>query len=237
LRIALLSDIHSNLEALDAVLDALPEVEDVVVLGDIVGYGPDPNAVIDRLREIKARPVLGNHDQVMLDPAMLDWFNPHAASAARWTREVLTPASLEFLSALPKHRRIGRHRCVHGSPRKPYLWEYILDELQALELLIELGRRLCFFGHTHLPRIFTAGGGEIVPGLSDWIDLPESALVNPGSVGQPRDGNPDAAYALVDLERPAVAFHRVKYDVPTTQAKIRKAGLPEIEADRLAFGR
>jgi len=102
LRIALLSDIHSNLEALDAVLDALPEVEDVVVLGDIVGYGPDPNAVIDRLREIKARPVLGNHDQVMLDPAMLDWFNPHAASAARWTREVLTPASRGLDASEPR---------------------------------------------------------------------------------------------------------------------------------------
>jgi diadenosine tetraphosphatase ApaH/serine/threonine PP2A family protein phosphatase len=237
LTIALLSDIHSNIEALDAVIEALPEVDQVIVLGDIVGYGPDPNAVIDRLREIKAMAVLGNHDYVMLDPSMLDWFNPHAAAAARWTRGVLTPPSLEFLAALPTHRRVGRHRCVHGSPRKPYLWEYILDELQALELLSEMGRRLCFFGHTHLPRIFGAEEGELVPASDDWIDLPASALVNPGSVGQPRDGNPNAAFAIVDLERPAVAFHRVPYDVSATQAKIRQAGLPEIEADRLAFGR
>jgi diadenosine tetraphosphatase ApaH/serine/threonine PP2A family protein phosphatase len=237
LTIALLSDIHSNIEALDAVIEALPEVDQVIVLGDIVGYGPDPNAVIDRLREIKAMPVLGNHDYVMLDPSMLDWFNPHAAAAARWTRSVLKPGSLEFLATLPKHRRVGRHRCVHGSPRKPYLWEYILDELQALELLTELGRRLCFFGHTHLPRIFSAEDGELVPVSSDWIDLPASALVNPGSVGQPRDGNPNAAFAIVDLERPAVAFRRVPYDVAATQAKIREAGLPEIEAERLAVGR
>jgi diadenosine tetraphosphatase ApaH/serine/threonine PP2A family protein phosphatase len=236
LTIALLSDIHSNIEALDAVIEALPEVDQVIVLGDIVGYGPDPNAVIDRLREIKARPVLGNHDYVMLDPSMLDWFNPHAAAAARWTRGVLTPPSLEFLAALPKHRQVGRHRCVHGSPRKPYLWEYILDDLQALEILAELGKRLCFFGHTHLPRIFGAEEGELVPGSSDWIDLPASALVNPGSVGQPRDGNPNAAFALVELERPAVAFHRVPYDVAATQAKIREAGLPEIEAARLEHG-
>ena len=235
--IALLSDIHSNLEALDAVLGALPKVDQVVVLGDIVGYGPDPNAVIERLREIRARAVLGNHDQVMLDPSGLDWFNPHAAAAARWTQAVLSAESRQFLAALPRYGRVGRHRCVHGSPRKPYLWEYILDELQALEILIQLGRRLCFFGHTHLPRIFSAEGGEQVPSASGWIDLPESALVNPGSVGQPRDGNPNAAFAIVDLSRPAVRFERVAYDVAATQAKIRDAGLPEVEAARLALGR
>jgi diadenosine tetraphosphatase ApaH/serine/threonine PP2A family protein phosphatase len=131
---------------------------------------------------------------------------------------------------------LGPHRFVHGSPRKPYLWEYILDDLQALEILRQLGRRLCFFGHTHLPRIFTEEG-EQVPEGTDWIELPASALLNPGSVGQPRDGNPDAAFAVVDLSKPAVRFGRVPYDIPTTQAKIREAGLPEVEAARLAFGR
>ena len=233
--VALLSDVHSNLEALDAVLDALPEVEQVLVLGDIVGYGPDPNGVIARLRSVQARAVMGNHDQAVLDPSVLDWFNPHAAAAARWTRDVLTTDSQQYLAALPKYGRIGKHRCVHGSPRKPYIWEYILDEFQALEILVELGRRLCFFGHTHLPRIFTEGG-ELIPESADWISLPPAALVNPGSVGQPRDGNPDAAFAIVDLERPAVRFHRVRYDVPATQEKIRAAGLPEIEAARLSYG-
>lgn len=227
---------HSNLEALEAVLQAMPRVDRILVLGDIVGYGPDPNAVIERLQSVGARAVMGNHDQAMLDPSLLDWFNPHAAAAARWTREVLTPQSRRFLASLPSYRRIGRHRCVHGSPRKPYIWEYILDELQALEILMQLGRRLCFFGHTHLPRIFTEAG-EQVPDSSGWIPLPPSALVNPGSVGQPRDGNPDAAFALVDLEAPAVRFCRVAYDVATTQAKILRAGLPQIEAARLAVGR
>jgi diadenosine tetraphosphatase ApaH/serine/threonine PP2A family protein phosphatase len=228
--------VHSNLEALDAVLGALPKVEKILVLGDIVGYGPDPNAVITRLRAVRARAVMGNHDAAMLVPSLLDWFNPHAAAAARWTQTVLTPESRRYLASLPKFGRLGPHRYVHGSPRKPYLWEYILDDLQALEILVRLGPRLCFFGHTHLPRIFTAEGEEI-PEPDEWITLPAAALVNPGSVGQPRDGNPDAAFAVVDLSKPAVRFGRVPYDVATTQAKVREAGLPEVEAARLALGR
>ena len=236
MKLALLSDIHSNLEALEAVLEALPQVDRILVLGDIVGYGPDPLGVIDRLQSVKARAVRGNHDQAMLEPSLLELFNPHAAAAARWTLDVMTPQSLRYLNSLPLYGRIGRHRLVHGSPRKPYIWEYILDELQALEILVRLGTRYCFFGHTHLPRIFTESGEQIPEG-TDWIEMPASALVNPGSVGQPRDGNPDAAFAVVDLSRPAVRFGRVPYDIATTQAKIRAAGLPEVEAERLALGR
>ena len=216
-------------------LAALPKVDRILVLGDIVGYGPDPNAVISRLRTVRARAVMGNHDAAMLVPSLLDWFNPHAAAAARWTQRVLTPESRRYLASLPKYGRLGAHRYVHGSPRKPYLWEYILDDLQALEILVQLGRRFCFFGHTHLPRIFTEEG-EQVPEGTGWIELPPSALVNPGSVGQPRDGNPQAAFAIVDLAMPAVRFGRAPYDVATTQAKIREAGLPEVEAARLALG-
>jgi len=214
----------------------MPSVHRVLVLGDIVAYGPDPNAVIDRLRSIRARAVLGNHDAAMLTPSLLDWFNPHAAAAARWTQAVLTPQSRRYLGGLPTYGRLGRHRFVHGSPRKPYLWEYILEELQALEILMRLGQRFCFFGHTHLPRIFTEEGEQIPP-PGDWIPLPPAALVNPGSVGQPRDGNSDAAFALVDLARPAVRFYRVPYDIVATQEKIRAAGLPEVEAARLMLGR
>ena len=236
MRVALLSDIHSNLEALDAVLAALPQVDRILVLGDIVGYGPDPNAVIARLRSTGARAVRGNHDQAMLEPSTLEWFNPHAAAAARWTQGVLTPQSRRYLATLPNHGRVGRHRAVHGSPKKPYIWEYILDDLQALEILVKLGRRWCFFGHTHLPRIFTEEG-EQIPNLDDWLPLPPSALINPGSVGQPRDGDPRASFAVADLDSEAVHFYRVPYDLATTQAKILEAGLPEIEAARLAEGR
>ena len=214
----------------------MPRVDKILVLGDIVGYGPDPNAVIARIHEKRVRAIMGNHDQAVLNPILLNWFNPHAAAAARWTRAVLTPDSRHYLAGLPKYGRLGPHRYVHGSPRKPYMWEYILEDLQALEILVQLGPRLCFFGHTHLPRIFT-GEGEEVPEPGEWIGLPPAALVNPGSVGQPRDGNPEAAFAVVDLARPAVRFFRVPYDLATTQAKIREAGLPEVEAARLAFGR
>ncbi len=220
-------------------LGALPEVDQVVVLGDIVGYGPDPNAVIARLRNLGARAVQGNHDQAAQNPAVLDWFNPDAAAAIRWTRSVLSSESWSYLASLPVQRRLGRHRCVHGSPKPPYLWDYIVDEDQARGLLERLGARLCFYGHTHLPRIFTAEGEQVPPlaRQTHWIPLPPSALVNPGSVGQPRDGHPHAAFAVVDLEGPAVQFRRVPYDIPTTQAKILDAGLPPIEAARLAFGR
>jgi diadenosine tetraphosphatase ApaH/serine/threonine PP2A family protein phosphatase len=218
------------------VLAALPKVDRILVLGDIVGYGPDPNAVISRLRAVRARAVMGNHDAAMLAPSLLEWFNPHAAAAGRWTHGVLTPESRRYLASLPKYGRLGAHRYVHGSPRKPYLWEYILDDLQALEILVQLGRRLCFFGHTHLPRIFTEEGEQIPEGTG-WIELPPSALVNPGSVGQPRDGNPQAAFAIIDLATPAVRFGRVPYDVETTQAKILRAGLPAVQAARLALGR
>ena len=236
MRVALLSDIHSNLEALDAVLAALPQVDRIIVLGDIVGYGPDPNGVIARLASVRARGVRGNHDQAMLDPTTLTWFNPHAAAAARWTRAALLPESLHYLASLPSHGRVGRHRAVHGSPNKPYIWEYILDDLQALQILIKLGNRWCFFGHTHLPRVFTEEG-EQVPGSDDWLPLPTSALINPGSVGQPRDGNPQASFAVADLDAQAVRFYRVPYDIALTQSKIRAAGLPEIEAVRLGQGR
>ncbi|HYM51623.1 MAG TPA: metallophosphoesterase family protein [Candidatus Limnocylindrales bacterium] len=235
----MLSDIHANLEALDAVLAALPPVDQVLVLGDIVGYGPDPNGVIDRLREVPARAVRGNHDQATLTPQILEWFNPDAAAALRWTRQVLTPRSQRYLAGLPTLGRLGVHRFVHGSPRKPYIFEYILEAEQALEHLERLGDRLCFFGHTHLPRIFTRDGEQTPPIEAEpgWIELPARALVNPGSVGQPRDGHPESAFAVVDMERPAVRFHRVPYDVARTQARILEAGLPEVEAARLAFGR
>ena len=237
-KLALLSDIHSNLEALEAVLHALPPVDAVLVTGDVVGYGPDPNAVVARLRGEGVRALQGNHDRAIQDAQVLSWFNPHAAAALEWTRRALTPDNVMYLARLPLTRRVGPHRFVHGSPRKPYIWEYILEVERAREILAGLGDRLCFFGHTHLPRIFTLEA-EVVPEplpASRWYPLPTPALVNPGSVGQPRDGIPDAAFAVVDLDGPAVQFHRVPYDIRTTQSKIVAAGLPEVEAARLALG-
>ncbi len=211
----------------------------MLVLGDIVGYGPDPNAVIARLRSARVRAVQGNHDQAVQDSRLLSWFNPDAAAALRWTRSVLTTESRRYLTALPRFRRLGLHRCVHGSPRQKFVWEYILEEQQAREIMETLGPRLCFYGHTHLPRVFTLEG-ELAPPQdpeTEWIPLPPQALVNPGSVGQPRDGHPDAAFAIVDLDELSVQFRRAAYDIQTTQDKIVAAGLPPIEAIRLSYGR
>jgi len=220
------------------VLGALPSVDAVLVMGDLVGYGPDPNAVVARLRTEGVRAVQGNHDRAVQDPSVLDWFNDHAAAALRWTRRVLSVENAAYLLGLPAHRRVQGNHMVHGSPRQDYLWEYILEPAQAREILGGLGQELCFFGHTHLPRIYTADG-EVIPepaAASAWYPLSVPALVNPGSVGQPRDGIPDAAFAEVDLDGPTVRFHRVPYSIATTQAKILAAGLPEIEARRLALG-
>jgi diadenosine tetraphosphatase ApaH/serine/threonine PP2A family protein phosphatase len=221
------------------VLGELPAVGSVLVLGDIVGYGPNPNEVVERLRALKSRAVRGNHDHALQQPSILSWFNEDAAAALRWTAGVLSASNRTFLAGLPHFGRLGPNRYVHGSPRKPYLFEYILEELQALRILQKMGRRICFFGHTHLPRMFTEQGELIPPPgrSSPWIELPASSLVNPGSVGQPRDGNPEAAFALVDLTLPAVQFRRVPYQVALTQEKILDAGLPPIEAARLAYGR
>lgn len=208
-------------------------------MGDIVGYGPDPNAVIDRLRDVGAKAVRGNHDQAVLTPTILDWFNPDAAAALVWTSKVLTARSRRFLAQLATFGRLGGHRIVHGSPKKPYLFEYILDPTQALEHLARLRDRVCFYGHTHLPRVFTREGEVVPPPITEtpWLPLPFPALVNPGSVGQPRDGIPDAAFAVVDLDERAVQFHRVPYAIDRTQSKILDAGLPPMAAARLAFGR
>lgn len=216
----------------------MPSVDAMLVMGDVVGYGPDPNAVVARLRTEGVRAVQGNHDRAVQDPDVLSWFNAHAAAALEWTRGVLSPDNRTYLARLPVQRGVGPHRVVHGSPRQGYLWEYILELGQAREILDGLGARLCFFGHTHLPRIFTTED-ELIPEparASRWYPLALPALVNPGSVGQPRDRIPDAAFAVVDLDGPAVQFHRVAYDIPATQAKILAVGLPAVEAQRLALG-
>ena len=209
------------------------------MLGDIVGYGPDPNAVVARLRSEGVHAIQGNHDLAVQDPSLLSWFNEEAAAALDWTRGALTEENRRYLAGLPKMRRLGPDRCVHGSPRRGYAWEYILDEGQAGDILDQVEFRFCFYGHTHLPRIFAPEGEQVPPvaAETEWIPLPERALVNPGSVGQPRDGYPDAAFAVVDLDGPAVQFWRVPYDIPATQAKIVVAGLPMIEAVRLSYGR
>jgi predicted phosphodiesterase len=243
MRLAVLSDIHSNLAALDAVLadlDTQAAVEELWVCGDIVGYGPQPNEVIERLRERQARAVMGNHDGAAIGLVDVAWFNDAAAVAVRWTADVLDADSREFLAALPERREESNLTAVHGSPRDP-IWEYITSPAVAAANMTAFSTDLCLFGHTHYPVVYAGADGEPVetPGIAGSpTPLPTGRLMlNPGSVGQPRDGNPASSYVVVDREAGTAEFRRVRYDIGATQTLMREAGLPTWLVERLSLGR
>ena len=240
MRIAVLSDIHSNLAALEAVQNDLPAIDEVWALGDIVGYGPQPNEVIRSLQAMGARSVLGNHDGAAIGTVDPRDFNPEAATAIAWTATVIDDNSRAYLATLPEIRCDGELTAVHGSPRDP-VWEYIVSASVAAENLGAFETKLCLFGHTHLPIVFRAGEGEVetvraAPREPIMLDG-QRCLINPGSVGQPRDGNPAASYLLLDPESGSVEFRRVAYEVERTQRLIQDADLPPRLAERLAYGR
>ncbi|MGI8999931.1 MAG: metallophosphoesterase family protein [Candidatus Limnocylindria bacterium] len=243
MRIAVLSDIHANLPALEAVLADLAEIDQVWVLGDIVGYGPQPDEVISTLQAMGARSVLGNHDGAAIGTVDAAYFNPDARKAIEWTAETIDVNSRSYLATLPEVRRDGELTAVHGSPRDP-IWEYITSSAIAADNFEFFETRICLFGHTHLPIAYrlVEGAGEAIPGLAgDVVTLDGGrALLNPGSAGQPRDGLPDAAYAILDISDEAtgtVSFHRVRYEVDRTQRLMRDAGLPARLVERLTYGR
>jgi predicted phosphodiesterase len=243
MRLAVLSDIHSNLAALEAVLadlDGLPAVDELWVCGDIVGYGPQPNEVIERLRERRARAVMGNHDGAAIGLVDVAWFNDAAAVAVRWTGEVLDADSRDYLAALPERREESNLTAVHGSPRDP-IWEYITSPAVAAANLSAFTTDVCLFGHTHYPVIYTDAddGLRETPGVAGSpAPLRDGRLMlNPGSVGQPRDGNPASSYLVVDREAGTAEFRRVRYDIGRTQALMREARLPNWLVERLSLGR
>src|SRR3954463_14313530 len=247
MRYLVLTDIRSNLEALEACLGdaAARGFDHTLVLGDLVGYGGDPNAVVDRIPGLRpAAIVRGNHDKVACGLEQAEGFNAVAKSAAMWTLDVLTPLHRAWLAALPEGP-IDVDEVVqicHGSPFDEDA--YLFDELDAVRALKVASRPLCLFGHTHYPVTF-----ELSADSFDTVGSPPAAqhavqlrpgckyLMNPGSVGQPRDGDPRAAYAIVDTDTRTVELFRLSYAVQETQGKIVKAGLPDVLAQRLAVGR
>ncbi len=243
MRLAVLSDIHANLVALDAVLadlDSVATVDQLWVCGDIVGYGPQPNEVIARLQERGAVAVMGNHDGAAVGLVDATWFNDAAAAAIRWTAEVLNAASREFLSALPERGVENDLTAVHGSPRDP-IWEYVSSPALAAASMAAFVTRICLFGHTHYPIVYAQtddGVLETIGVAGSPAPLPAGRLMlNPGSVGQPRDGLPDSSYLVLDLGAETVEFRRVPYDIERTQALMREAQLPTWLVERLSLGR
>lgn len=243
MRVALLSDVHANLAALEAVLaDADAENYDAVWhMGDLVGYGPQPDAVIERMVLAGAGCVMGNHDAAAVGAISLEQFNPLAAQAIRWTMGHISDASVEYLSALPEVLSDPVYTRVHGTARNP-LWEYLSTFEAAKGHFDALTTPYSIVGHTHLPLVVR----EVAPGRVDaWtptdgecVELGEERLcINPGGVGQPRDGDPRSCYAMLDSEAGTVTFKRIEYNIAETQRRMREAGLPRMLVERLALGR
>ena len=241
MRYAILSDIHGNLEALRAVLDdARLRADTVLCLGDIVGYGADPAPCIELVAERSEIVVAGNHEHAVAGLLSLDWFNPYARTAAEWTRQQLGDDARSWMGALPLVREIEGATLAHASPAHPEEWEYLIGAEQGYAAFAAFDTRLCFVGHSHVPACWAQGswGHDFDSGPVDMtIAQGNRYIVNVGSVGQPRDNDPRAAYALWDVDARRVTVRRVGYDVAATRRKIATAGLPRYLADRLVVGR
>jgi predicted phosphodiesterase len=247
MRYLILSDIHSNLTALEASLDAAKGHWDkAVCLGDVVGYGPDPNEVIDRVRSLEAVTIRGNHDKAGSGIADAEDFNPVARAVALWTRKQLRPENQEWLENLPSGPlSVDAFSIVHGAVHDED--EYVFAPAQALDSLADAPSPLTFFGHTHVQGAFTLRDEKVAVlhfrppdgSLFATLQIEPGAIymVNPGSVGQPRDGDARAGFAIADLPNHAVEFWRVPYDIEAVQKRMEASGLPEPLIQRLAFGR
>jgi diadenosine tetraphosphatase ApaH/serine/threonine PP2A family protein phosphatase len=244
MRYLILSDIHANLEALEAALAATEPWDHVLVLGDLIGYGADPNAVVERVRALpEATFIRGNHDKVGAGLASVEGFNHLARQAIQWTAAELTPANRAWVAALREGPVVIDEltEICHGAPFDEDV--YLFDDLDARRAFRVLQRPLCLFGHTHVPAVFAFDGDLqlVAPprGTSSVLTLKDGTkyLVNVGAVGQPRDGDHRAAFGLLDTDARVLTVTRAEYDLATAQAKILAAGLPDVLAQRLAIGR
>lgn len=241
MRIAVISDIHGNAHALNAVLeDVAQQAPDAVwCLGDLVGYGPRPNRCTTLVAAHADLCLAGNHDLGVLGTIEISEFSRDADVSARWTRDVLEPESREYLAGLAPARRTPRAELYHASPRDP-IWEYVVTADSALAALRDTTAPVVLVGHSHVALAIVETEGSIGGGLVEagrQIDLAQGRwLINPGSVGQPRDGDPRAAWLLLDFRAGRGSFHRVPYDIAATQAEIHARALPEALATRLDLG-
>lgn len=241
MRYAVVSDIHSNIEALDAVLGTLHEDDAVLCLGDIVGYGPNPNECVERIRARATATVLGNHDVAAIDDFGLAYFNPAAREAMKWTQSVLTPENLAWLDGLGYEFRMPDFLLVHGAPVNYF--EYVLDKAAAARAFAATDAPLIFIGHTHIAEVYalhadgTLAHAHLQQGGEVRLEEGVRYLINVGSVGQPRDLNPRASFGFFDSVARTVRIDRVEYPIARVQQKIASANLPDALARRLLVGR
>lgn len=232
MKYAVISDIHSNLEALHKAMSIIDErkVDEIICLGDVVGYGASPNECVEIVRSRCSAVVLGNHDEAALDTTMAHDFNAIARKAVVWTAEHLTEESKLFLHTVPMVEHRSDILFVHSSPESPGAWEYILDSEDAVSALQSFDEKLCFIGHTHVPGIFSKSG------RAKLVTAEGQFLINVGSVGQPRDGNPKLAFGIFDSDKWEYELIRSEYDIQTAAEKIYAAKLPEELGNRLMYG-
>ncbi len=244
MRYAIISDIHSNLAAFQAVLHDIDErggVDRIWCLGDIVGYGPDPRECIELLRQYEHVCIAGNHDWGSLGKIDLNDFNPEAAAACRWNGQQLGPEEVDYLDSLPLTLNEGDFTLAHGSPREP-IWEYLLSTYSAKVSFNYFQTRFCLVGHSHVPLVFEHIASSEDCLLREFpLDSPlrleqNRLIINPGGVGQPRDGDPRASYAIYDSAHGAIWHYRVPYEINITQRKMAEYGLPSRLITRLSYG-
>ena len=243
MRALIVSDVHSNLEAFRSVIEdaeARENVDSIWSLGDLVGYGPDPAEVVELLMSRPHQAIAGNHDLASIGKLSLEAFNPHAAAANTWTAMQLSQEQKDFIGGQELRLELDEFTVVHGSPRDP-IWEYVMSERAAVASFMHFDTYRCLLGHSHIPFLCrpTEDGASFVDfPLDTEITLAtDRIIINPGSVGQPRDGDPRASYAVFDSESSTIAHHRVAYDIPATQEKMRRHKLPNALVERLAVGR
>lgn len=234
--IALISDIHANIEALEAVFKSIGQydVESICCLGDIVGYGPNPNECVNLIREKCAHVLIGNHDYAAIGKTDIEYFNQYAKAAAYWTRKHLTEENKKYLAALPFTHQNDEMLMVHASPTNPAHWYYILNPYDAQIEMEAFSQPLCFIGHSHVPLIYSTN--NVIKDTYFSFKSEQKYIVNVGSVGQPRDGNHKACYALYDPDTHSLDYIRLDYEVQKTYSKIIKEGLPPFLAERLLKG-
>ncbi len=240
MKYAIIADIHSNLEALEAVLDDIKaqKCDQIVCLGDVVGYNANPKECLKIVQELNIPCVKGNHDEYCSIDEPMDGFNPHAADAIAWTRQQLSEDDKKWLRELKYIRLVGSFTMVHATLDAPQRWGYVFDKLMAAASFTYQHTNVCFFGHTHVPLAFIRD--SVVRGgtYSKFkVEPGKKYFVNVVSVGQPRDNNPKAGYVIYDLDEMTIELRRVDYDIKKAQAKILAAGLPRRLADRLAVGK